>query len=212
MRGLPILAVMVAMLCAPGARANDECSTAFATWVKLSESRIRKQLAEGGQPASARGACIPTEAARQDLLRGLADARVKCGAANPPDPTTLQTRTMIGINESFVAAIALCPANAQPTVAPARPAARPRACLEVSRAAADRFLLVNRRCSGSRILAIIETRTASGETECKAHLIDEKKTVAAPSKAPPHINYECPLGQGKCTKEHLAVMFPECDW
>jgi hypothetical protein len=150
-----------------------------------------------------------------DLLRALAGVRGKCEAVGPSDPTAPQTLTMIGINEGFIAAIALCRAEPQAKAAPepARaPPARPRTCLEIARVAEDRFLLVNRRCSGSRVLAVVETRAASGATECKAHLIDERKTLAARGKAPPQINYECPLGQGKCTQEHLAVMFPECDW
>jgi hypothetical protein len=151
-------------------------------------------------------------------LRALSSARVKCEASNSPDQTAQQTKTLIGINQSFVASIALCRVDEQPgqatntAPAPARAVARSRACLEISRVTPDRYVFSNRRCSGSKVLAIIETRGASGETECKAHIIDEKKTVGAPNKARPHINYECPVGQEKCTKEHLAVMFPECDW
>lgn len=217
-----VLAVVLMLAAhASPARASGACAAAFEQWVKLSETRIRKPAAQGAleagrdKPAPAPSACIPGEAARMDLLHALAGVRGKCGATTPPDPTAPQTLTMIGINEGFIAAIDLCPAEVPPKAAPepARaPAARPRRCLDIVRAAADRFLLVNRHCSGSRVLAIVETRAATGATECKAHLIDEKKTVGALGKSPPQINYECPVGQGKCSKEHLAVMFPECDW
>jgi hypothetical protein len=74
------------------------------------------------------------------------------------------------------------------------------------------FALVNRRCRGHTVLAVIETQAATGETVCTGHTIGQGLAVRAPLATPPRINYECVSGQGSCTKERLGDMFPECDW
>jgi hypothetical protein len=211
-----VAAVVVSIATAPGVRASDACSVALESWVKLSESRIHKQKA-GDNPRTALGACIATEGFRRELLGALAAARRTCEASTAPDPAMQQTKALIGINESFVTSLGLCPPEQRPAKPPAapetaRPAAHPRECLEISRVTAERYVFANRRCSGSKVLAIIETRGASGKVECRAHTIDGQATILAPGKVRPQLDYQCPLGQPRCTKEHLAAMFPECDW
>jgi hypothetical protein len=209
-----VAAVLFSIATAPSARASDACSAALEGWVKLSESRIHRQKA-GDPPSTALGACIATEVSRRELLGALVNARRTCEASTAPDPATEQTRALIGINESFVASLGLCPADPPKRAAapdPARKAAQPRECLEISRVTAERYVLANRGCSGSKVLAIVETRGATGKIECRAHTIDEQATIAAPGKVRPQLDYQGPIGQPRCTKEHLAAMFPECDW
>jgi hypothetical protein len=224
LRALVIVAAI--LLTAPGgtAGASEECAAAFAQWVKLSEQRIRRPNGAAGAgtvpSAPAAGACIPGEAARRELLQGLARTRGICAASAATDHATQHTKVMIGINESFIAALAFCRSEAAAPAAktPPKPAEtvrrtpRPRACLEISRVAADRHVVANRRCRGTRVLGVIETRAASGVTACKAYTIEERATLSTPGEAPPTLNYECPLDTETCTRERIAAMFPECDW
>jgi hypothetical protein len=116
-------------------------------------------------------------------------------------------------------AVVAAPVPAAPAaVAPAPGAAPTPPCLEivaaqsVSPAQGGNFALVNRRCRGHTVLAVIETQAATGETVCVGHAIGQGLAVRAPLATPPRINYECVSGQGPCTKERLGDMFPECDW
>jgi hypothetical protein len=105
------------------------------------------------------------------------------------------------------------PAAAATAVPP--PASTPpdgKRCLSVSRVAQERYTLSNRWCGGSTVLAIVETRAASGEVECRAHAIGQSMAVRSHGNSPPQVNHECLWSQGNCTKEHLDGMFPECDW
>jgi hypothetical protein len=81
----------------------------------------------------------------------------------------------------------------------------------VARTQNDTFALVNHRCRGHTVLAVIETKSASGETLCKGYAIGQSQAVRS-SSAPPRVNYECVLSQGPCNKDRLGDMFPECDW
>jgi hypothetical protein len=183
-------------------------------------------------------ACAPGDGARQELLRALTRVRAKCDEL-PSDPVAPATKTMIDINEGFIRALPLCREEAAavtkaapappPTAVPAAAAgpavaaapapsalAQPegslRRCLQVLRVAPERYTLSNRWCGGSTVLAIVETRGASGEVECKAHAIGQSMTVRSLSNSPPQVNHECLWSQGNCTKDHLDGMFPECDW
>jgi hypothetical protein len=219
------------------ARAQDTCSAAFALWVKLSESRIRKPDGDQAVDKSAgpQGTCIAGEPQRQELLRALASVRDQCQASTAAE--TEHVKMMIGINEGFIGSVALCPSEAPPKVvtkaerAPAAPQprpeaphkavakaegaptalqARPRACLRVARQAVDRYAVVNTQCSGTRVLAIIETQAPSGTIACKAYTVET--SIAVLGKNPLTLNFECALDQKKCTRERVAAMFPECDW
>jgi hypothetical protein len=262
--GLAALATLLSG--APPAWAQSDCSTAFERWAKLSSMRVIPQS------DAARGACVPTDAVRSDLLEGLSRVRGVCAESGQGG----QTADMLNANLSFIASLAVCPpppgasspSNAdagdgwvtksapyvdKPKVAappppapppaaptggprlltPAPPPAPPRAvaavpapvgpvpgapsasaptppCLEVARAPNDTFALVNHRCRGYTVLAVIETQSG-GETACKGYAIAQSLAVRSPA-APPRVNYECILSQGPCNKDRLGDMFPECDW
>jgi len=193
-------------------RADSECVAAFERWSKVSATRTRKQNAAAG----AQEACLPSEAARADLLQALAKTRSQCEGAPWLDQSAKQTLEMIDINASVIGSVALCrseevPAKAvEPEPAPQRQVARPRACLEVAQAAPERFVLSNRKCAGRSVLAVIERKDADGKIECKAHTIGRQLAVVTPAR--PEINYQCILDEGSCTKDHVATFFPECDW
>jgi hypothetical protein len=196
-----------------------------------------------------RGACIPSEEARNDLLEGLSRARAICSEA-AADQSVTQTRTMLYINQNFVNSLEVCAASgstaaagsdswstkaapsAEPQAAAAVPAQpRPAAvipppaapksaaaappptppCIEMSRAQNDSYALINRRCSGHTVLAVVETRNAAGQTECRGYTVNHSLSVPAPA-APPRLNYECVAGQATCNQSRLGDMFPECEW
>jgi hypothetical protein len=94
--------------------------------------------------------------------------------------------------------------------APATTTAPTPPCLEISQSPSEGFALVNRRCRGHTVLAVVETRDPGGETACKGYTISQSQAVRA--AAPPKINYECVSAQGACNKDRLGDMFPECDW
>jgi hypothetical protein len=195
------------------------------------------------QSESQRGACIPSEAVRQELLGALARTRGLCA-----DSGQGATRTVLDINQTFIASLAVCrsdttadtpkaepgvekePKVAVPIPAPpptpkppphppkpvvvAPPPAPPPTppCLEVAPAKEEQYALVNRRCRGHTVLAVIETRGAGGETVCKGYSISQSLAVRTAGSAPPRINHECVLSQGPCNRDRLENMFPECDW
>jgi hypothetical protein len=106
------------------------------------------------------------------------------------------------------------PAVAAPPPAPSAAAGPPPSppCLELSPAQNGSAALVNRRCRGHTVLAVIETPGASGETVCRGYSINYTLAVRASGASAPRINYECVAGQGPCNKGRLGDMFPECDW
>src|SRR5262245_565678 len=180
----------------PLASAQSDCQAAFERWTKLSSARVVPQS------GSQRGACIPSEAARQELLGALARTRGLCA-----DSSQGATRTVLDINLTFITSLAVCnsdttadttkaePEQEKPKVAVPRPTPPPAPkpsppppksvviapppappptppCLEVTRAKEEQYALVNRRCSGHTVLAVIETRGAGGETVCKGYSIN----------------------------------------
>ena len=100
---------------------------------------------------------------------------------------------------------------APPPPPPSAPLPSPP-CLEISPGKAEQFALVNRRCRGHTVFAVIETRGAGGETVCKAYSISQSLAVRTAGDAPPRINHECVLGAGPCNRTRLESMFPECDF
>ena len=219
----------------PLASAQSDCQAAFERWTKLSSARVVPQS------GSQRGACIPSETVRQELLGALARTRGLCA-----DSGQGATRTVLDINQTFIASLAVCHSDAttdtapswttkaapgpeKPAVAvpppaspPKPPPAPPKAvvvappptppCLEVTPAKEEQYALVNRRCRGHTVLAVIETRGAGGETVCKGYSISQSLAVRTAGSAPPRINHECVLSQGPCNRDRLENMFPECDW
>jgi hypothetical protein len=218
------------------ASAQSDCQAAFEKWTKISGARVVPQS------GSQRGACIPSEAVRQELLGALARTRGLCAESGQG-----ATRTVLDINQSFIASLAVCPSDATadttkaepgpekpkiavplptPPPAPKPPPAPPKPvvvapppappptppCLEVTPAKEEQYALVNRRCRGHTVLAVIETRGASGETVCKGYSISQSLAVRTAGSAPPRINHECVLSQGPCNRDRLENMFPECDW
>jgi hypothetical protein len=254
-RALAGFALLLAF--APQAWASVECRLAFDRWAKRSSELVRA-VRQGESPGGdGRGACVPNEAVRTHLLDGLARAHVLCAEASPSDQTAQQTRTLLGINQSFIASLGVCsegpnagdgwvtkaapapekprivappppkPVVAAPPPAPPKPIAaapvpagpRPAAppppsppCLEVLRGQDHQYAFVNRRCPGHTVLAVIETRGASGETVCRGYAISQTLAVRVPTATPPRINHECVMSQGPCNKSRLGDMFPECDW
>jgi hypothetical protein len=201
-----LAAALVVLASASNALAN-ECRSDFERWVALSESRLRVQQ-------QANVACLPSEAVRQELLSALARAAAKC----QPDQNTQHTRTMITINEGFVGSLPVCRAEEPPAQTAKTPSSPPqppkpsRPCLEMSRLTPERYVLSNRHCADSKILAIVEIRKATGEIACKGHTIEKRLVLATESALRPQLNYDCPLNGARCTKELVSKMFPECDW
>jgi hypothetical protein len=95
-------------------------------------------------------------------------------------------------------------AEAGTTAAPKPP------CLEVAAVQGDVYSFINRRCKGHTVLAVIETRTASGQTGCKGYSVGAGLNLKGASA--PRVNYECLASAGACNKDRLGDMFPECDW
>ena len=105
------------------------------------------------------------------------------------------------------------PALPKPVVVAPPPAPPPTPpCLEITPAKEEQYALVNRRCRGHTVLAVIETRGAGGETVCKGYSIGQSLAVRTAGSTPPRINHECVLSQGPCNRDRLENMFPECDW
>jgi hypothetical protein len=232
-RTLAALALLLAVV--PPAWAASDCQTAFEKWAILSSARLRVVPPSESEGANGRGACVPTEAVRHELLEALARARGFC--AELFDQSVQQTRTLLNINHTFIASLLVChsgtadaptewvtksaPAPERPKVA-ARPPAPPKPavatpppappCLEISAAQDDHYAVVNRRCRGHTVLAVIETRGPAGETVCRGYTISQRLAVRAPRATPPRVNHECVLSQGPCNKDRLGNMFPECDW
>lgn len=113
------------------------------------------------------------------------------------------------------------PASARPAVAsrpalaavappPARAPTPP--CLEISKGQGGAFSLLNRRCRGHTVIAVIETRAPSGAIACRGYEIGQSLALRAAGSAAPRVNYECVASQGTCNKNRLGDMFPECDW
>src|SRR5215831_11983122 len=159
-----VVAALLLVVVALPVWAQETCSVAFAQWVKLSESHIEKPGGDRGvdKPADPQGTCIAGEPQRRELLRALASVRDRCHAATATDAETEHVRMMIGINESFIGSVALCPSEASHKEAakaegsPATTHARPRQCLQLSRVAVNRHAVTNSRCSGTTVLAVIE--------------------------------------------------------
>ena len=93
----------------------------------------------------------------------------------------------------------------EPEPAPTRQRVRQQVCLDVSQAAPERFVFANHKCGGRSVLVVIERKGLSGRIECKAYTIGRQLTVATLRDARPHINYECMLDEGGCTKAHVAT-------
>jgi hypothetical protein len=101
-------------------------------------------------------------------------------------------------------AVAVAPPKETAAAAPKPP------CLEVAAPQGDVYALVNRRCKGHAVLAVIETSAASGETACKGYEVGVGVNLRG-AKAP-RVNYECVASLAGCNKDRLIDMFPECDW
>jgi hypothetical protein len=123
----------------------------------------------------------------------------------PPKPPTVTG----GPRPAVIAPAPPKPAVVTPPKETATAAPKPP-CLEVAAPQGDVYALVNRRCKGHTVLAVIETRAASGETTCKGYSVGVGVNLRG--AAAPRINYECVASLGGCNKERLGDMFPECDW
>ena len=121
----------------------SQCQTNFEAWVTLSQTRLRHQQPRQAKDASA---CVPSEAVRTELLDGLARCLEQCNALSPADAGPQQTKTIISVNQTFIAQLPLCridaeekgadqqPAPAAPTPAPTqRPIRAPSAAAPTQR-------------------------------------------------------------------------------
>jgi hypothetical protein len=89
----------------------SECQTSFEAWVKLSETRLHDQQQ---RQANGANACVPSETVRKELLDGLARCLELCKASwSSPDTSPQQTKMMIDVNESLIAALPLCRTDAE---------------------------------------------------------------------------------------------------
>jgi hypothetical protein len=244
---------------APPAGADTDCRLAFERWAKQSATYLRVVPHSQSQ---GRGACVPNEAVRRQLLEELGRTRTVCSVA-ATDENLAQARTVLNINQGFISSLAVCDSDAAdagagwatksaPTAQPPEPPPRPVAvtppaspkpvaavpppprpvavppppapkpavaappptppCLEIAPASEKEYALVNRRCRGHTVIAVIETRGGEGETVCRGYTITQSLSVRAPKNAPPRVNHECVTTNGSCNKDRLGNMFPECDW
>jgi hypothetical protein len=92
----------VLLAAAPGARAESDCKQVFERWAKISSAHIVPNAGGG------RGACVPSEDVRIGLLDGLARARGVCVGSDASQEVQ-ETRKLLNINQSFVAALGVCP-------------------------------------------------------------------------------------------------------
>src|SRR5207244_3416551 len=127
--------------------------------VKVSEQHLRPQQAHN---ASDRGACLASEEVRIGLLNRLVRARARCETpASLAEASTEQIKTMLDINEKFIAALPVCPppppekpavATAKPVPAPGKRRAASPPCLQIAPSRPEQYALTNRRCSGETVL------------------------------------------------------------
>ena len=167
---------------------------------------------------------MPSETVRRELLNALREAQAKCAIDTARDQGPQQTRAMIEANASFVSSMSLCrsvpPSNAEKvgpapwptTTSPETSPAPAGPCLKVSRPAPQRYVVSNRACGASSMLAVIEIRAPSGEIACKAHTVTQQFTVTVAEDRVVQLNYQCRMGEGNCSREQVVKMFPECDW
>lgn len=238
--GCAVVALGAALAIAPLAWAQSDCQQAFERWTKLSSARVRvvsrSESQKGGcipteamrqellaALARTKSLCADADqgATRTmlDINRTFISSLVVCRSDTADTPPDWTTKAAPAPEQPKVAAP--LPA-APPPVPPKPPPAPPKPvvvappptppCLEISPRSEEQFALVNRRCRGHTVLAVIETRGAGGETVCKGYSINQSLAIRTPGKAPPRINHECVLSQGPCNKGRLEGMFPECDW
>jgi hypothetical protein len=132
----------------------------------------------------------------------------KVAAPLPPPPPVAGGPRPSVIAPAPPKAVIVAPSVVPPKAEAGTGAPKPP-CLEVA-AQGDVYSLVNRRCKGHTVLAVIETRAASGETACRGYSIGVGLNLKGPSA--PRVNYECVATMGGCNKDRLGDMFPECDW
>ena len=90
--------------------AASECQSSFEAWVKLSESLLHDQQR---RQANGTSGCVPSETVRRELLDGLARCLELCKAtSSSSDASPQQTKTLININGSLIAALPLCRTDA----------------------------------------------------------------------------------------------------
>jgi hypothetical protein len=107
-------------------------------------------------------------------------------------------------------AAAAPPPTPPKSIAAAPPPTPP--CLEIAPAKDQHYALINRRCRGHTVLAVIETHGEAGETVCTGYSISQSLAIRVPGGTPPRVNHECVSAHASCNKARLGNMFPECDW
>src|SRR5262249_44139749 len=89
--------------------AASECQTSFEAWVKLSESLLRDQQR---RQANGTSGCGPSETGRKEVLDRRARCLEQCNESSSSDASPQQTKTLININGSLIAALPLCRSDA----------------------------------------------------------------------------------------------------
>ena len=89
--------------------AASECQSSFEAWVKLSETLLRDQQRQ----TNGTSGCVPSETVRKELLDRLARCLEQCNASSSSDASPQQTKTLININGSLIAALPLCRTDAE---------------------------------------------------------------------------------------------------
>ena len=189
--------------CAPGESARQELLRALARV----RARCNELASDPVAPATKTMIGI-----NEGFIRGLPLCRTEEALVGAPKAAPVPPPPPPSPPPAAPAAVTVPAAPAPAAPAEAQPDGPLRRCLHVSRISRERYTLSNRWCGGNTVLAIVETRGASGEIECRAHAIGQRMTVRSLSNAPPQINHECLWSQGNCTKDNLDGMFPECDW
>lgn len=207
---------------------QSEGRSAAAHGACVSTEAVRSELLEGLARARALCAQVSGDQSMQQTLVNINQTFITslavCQPAGAGADAGWVTKSAPGREKPMIAAPPPPPPPAppRPVVAAPPPAPPPKPaigtppptppCLEISGGKDDQYVLVNRRCRGHTVLAVIETPGAKGgETVCKGYTISQGLAVRSPRETP-RVNYECLASQGSCNKDRLGGMFPECDW
>ncbi|RTL64766.1 MAG: hypothetical protein EKK41_21065 [Hyphomicrobiales bacterium] len=193
------------------ARAEDGlCQEAFARWVKNSEGIYRTQEKPGSAPGEAgRESCLPDEAARKSLQRSLFSVRRRCEAPDAGSEAE-NTRPLIDINADVLTSAPICgQQRAAAFASPGAPApVDPNSCLALTQRGAV-YWLENTRCQGSKVIAVVEIKLASGVIKCRGHTVSAEAKLGTTR---PNLNYECVENGSDCTPRSVKGIFPYCSW
>ncbi len=188
------------------ANADGACGDAFSRWVKNSEATYQSQPKAAAKPGeNAREACLPNEAARKSLQRSLASVRRHCEAPDAGADAEA-TKPLVEINADVLATTPICGGGSRLAASPSE--ADGNSCLSLNQAGSV-YYLANTRCTGSKVIAVVEIKLSSGAIKCRGHVIASQTKLGTTK---PNINYECVENGSDCSTKSVKGIFPYCSW